>query len=753
MLALQNQPQTGNTVDDRLLRLGSERLVSGGAALGREREREPELVSQGDMEPEPELVSQGDLEPEPEPTQTTGSPETMLDEKEDGSATETRPVDADDAPDTTTEALAAETQSDVTGEESQGTPSGDQSGDQSEPQSEGEQSEGEQSEPQSDGSVSETGETQDTSTLGEPEEPPVFEGTPGGLVENGQPTFDSRLSDEMERFRHKSFEADVLAAAAGEDAIGAASAYIFGADEASSGDGLGISPSGSGDTSASTDPVDLLAIAMRDDPVINAYLPPTLLGFDMLADGWFHQPTTPRGGGKNKFKVCIDQGAKSWDSAYAVGLDNLFRGGVCFDEVTEDNCDDADVVIFNEGVFLWGGGHRNAQGNIELPPKSHKDQVYLYFAHEAAGTFGWELRENNVMQQFDYLGYFDRTTSAVWWPFGPTLRSMLSDFKFFTRPRKNRVPGVAWLAVDCLPLRTRILQEIGEHFPVFSLGSCQNNAQAPAGLPGRGSGDARFQDLMSTYMFYFAVENGGECPGYATEKVFLALTRGSVPIYFGDENVLATMPTPESFVDLKKFDTPTKLAARLHAIATDDAVFDSVHAWRYQDPTTWSPGFRQLIRVMSTDIKYGVCHVLQKGTDVYPAAAAQNECDFDFSVMGQRVDAWPDHGAIKNPLEHFSKTCEEAREECWTFKEPERYSVEEGVTPASEFTQGERDAGDTNAGDTTTGDSIAGDTNAGDTTTGDSIAGDTTPSTVQDASSGGVEKNEDEINRRARAFL
>jgi hypothetical protein len=273
---------------------------------------------------------------------------------------------------------------------------------------------------------------------------------------------------------------------------------------------------------------------------------------------------------------------------------------------------------------------------------------------------------------------------------------------------------------------------------VFSLGSCQNNAQAPAGLPGRGSGDARFQDLMSTYMFYFAVENCGECPGYATEKVFLALTRGSVPIYFGDENVLATMPTPESFVDLKKFDTPTKLAARLHAIATDDAVFDSVHAWWYQDPTTWSPGFRQLIRVMSTDIKYGVCHVLQKGTDVYPAAAAQNECDFDFSVMGQRVDAWPDHGAIKNPLEHFSKTCEEAREECWTFKEPERYSVEEGVTPASEFTQGGRNAGDTNAGDTTTG---------------DSIAGDTTPSTVQDASSGGVEKNEDEINRRARAFL
>jgi hypothetical protein len=32
------------------------------------------------------------------------------------------------------------------------------------------------------------------------------------------------------------------------------------------------------------------------------------------------------------------------------------------------------------------------------------------------------------------------------------------DFKFFVRPRQNRIPAVAWLAIDCLPLRTRILQ-------------------------------------------------------------------------------------------------------------------------------------------------------------------------------------------------------------------------------------------------------------------------------------------------------
>ena len=497
---------------------------------------------------------------------------------------------------------------------------------------------------------------------------------PSGLAENGQPLFTTTSNRAYDRFRQKGFEADEKALAAGDDDAKAASAYIFDGDDASAAAFLG------------GEKRDLLAEAMRDDPERHAYLPPMFQGFDMQASDWKHQPLAPRGGGTNRFKVCLDQGAASWDAAYASGtLFDLFRGGVCFAEITESACEDADVVIFNEGVFLWGGGHRNAQGAIELPPKSDPKQVYMYFAHEAAGTFGWELKDENVMKQFDYLAYFDRETSAVWWPFGPTVRSMLQDFKFFARPRENRVPGVAWLATDCKPLRATIAQEIADKFPVFSLGSCQNNAQAPFGLPGRGDGGGAFQDLMSNYMFYFAVENGGACPAYATEKVFLALSRGSVPIYFGDEKALATMPSPDAFVDLKTFDTPEKLAARLHAIATDQAAYDEVHAWRYRHPSEWSEGFRALLRVMSTDIKYGVCDVLRKGADAVPASAAQADCDYEATVMGRTVGAWPDHGGVRDPLEHLNKKCEHATAECWEFKHPNVYERwgEQGVAEES----------------------------------------------------------------------
>ena len=218
-----------------------------------------------------------------------------------------------------------------------------------------------------------------------------------GLAENGQPLFTTTSNRAYDRFRQKGFEADEKALAAGDDDAKAASAYIFDGDDARTAAFLG------------GDKRDLLAEAMRDDPERHAYLPPMFQGFDMQASDWKHQPLAPRGGGKNRFKVCLDQGAASWDAAYASGtLFDLFRGGVCFAEITESACEDADVVIFNEGVFLWGGGHRNAQGAIELPPKSDPKQVYMYFAHEAAGTFGWELKDTNVMKQFDYLAYFDR---------------------------------------------------------------------------------------------------------------------------------------------------------------------------------------------------------------------------------------------------------------------------------------------------------------------------------------------------------
>ena len=479
--------------------------------------------------------------------------------------------------------------------------------------------------------------------------------------------------DSFEAFEEREALADAESLEAGEDPGKSAEAYII-SEELRDASPMEWGEGGAhfAEVRMNDEHNDLLAVAVRDDPLTNKYLPPMYEGFDMSSDSWAHKPVESRSG-KNKFNVCIYGSPDQWDKSYADGLDNLFAAGVCFDDVSTGDCEGADVVVFNEATLLWGGGYRNGAGEIEFPHKTNKNQVYLLFAHEAAGTFGWENRDGDMLRQLDYLAYFDRKQSAIWWPFGPTLRSMLRDYKFFARPRERRIPGLAWLAVDCLPLRTKMLQAIGDKFPVFSMGRCQNNAQGPEGLPARGDGGGAFQSLMAQYMFYFAVENGGECPGYSTEKVWLSLIRGSVPVYYGGKEVLEMMPTPESYVDLKKFDSPEALAARLYEIATDPKAYWEVHKWRYQDPMTWSEGFRRLIRVMSTDIKYSVCDVLQKGTSEYPKAKAQAVCNNDVKVMGRRPDGFAEMGGIPAWQNHLEQTCDEPRLDCYAFKNPDAY--------------------------------------------------------------------------------
>lgn len=498
-------------------------------------------------------------------------------------------------------------------------------------------------------------------------------------------------------------------AEAGEGSAGAVSSGAVSSGAASAGGGAGAAdgtprPGGGGkvtqggnsrvDEAARAHPafdvvglkrVDQLAVAMQGDPVLHRYLPPIYQGFDMDAEDWVHKPVTPRPGGLNMFKVCIAHGAGSWDQAYAWGLNRLFQPGLCFDSVIEKNCDQADVVIFNEGNVLWHGAYRDKDNEPSFPPKAHPNQVYVYYAHEAAGSFGWDLKGNHwsaIKDQIDYVAYFDQVRSAVWWPFGPTLRSMLVDFKYFDLPREKRIPGIMWLAVDCLPLRTSILREIGDVFPVFSVGTCENNAKAPVGLPPRGSGGEKFQGMMADYMFYFALENGGACPGYATEKLWLALSRGSIPIYFGTDDVYDMLPNADAIVDLKKFNSPKELADRLYQIATDDKAYWEVHKWRYQHPTMWNPGFRKLLRTMSTDAKYAVCDVLQKG---HSKAQEQLGCRLDIKVMGRTVKSWKDTAGNKSnerltkPLKHLRKNCDRAEGACWSFINPEAYNTSKGV--------------------------------------------------------------------------
>ena len=382
------------------------------------------------------------------------------------------------------------------------------------------------------------------------------------------------------------------------------------------------------------------------------------------AAGWAHAPARlkPSAGSeatslkRNAFSVCVDR-ARDWDVAFPEGWFQAFANGglepgYCVSEVILDEradgedapwpCADADVVLFNEGAFIWQGAHRVASeddakrnpSGYALPAKRSPEQVYVYFAHESPGVFGGELLDRALMDQFDYLASPNARGASAWWSFAPSARHLAQDFVAFARPFAHRAPALAWLALDCGHEREGILAAISEHYPVWSLGACQNNKSPSEDLPGRDSRTdeqrRRMQLALSAHLFYFSAENSA-CPGYTTEKMWMALTRGSVPVYYGDGEYKKHLPcydassnTAPCVLDVRDFPSAAALAARMRAIASDEAEYAAITAWRFRDPKTWPLPFRRAVAAASADVTRVTCGLLRGdsgGNKVKPALA------------------------------------------------------------------------------------------------------------------------------------
>ena len=359
---------------------------------------------------------------------------------------------------------------------------------------------------------------------------------------------------------------------------------------------------------------------------------------------------------RNAFSVCVDR-ARDWDVAFPEGWFQTFASGTlapgyCVSEVILDEsessesegwpCADADVVLFDEGAFIWRGAHRasvvgddgETREEYVVPAKRSPDQVYVYFAHESPALFGSELLDRRFTDQFDYLASPNKRGASAWWSFAPSARHVVQDFVAFSRPFANRAPALAWLSIDCGHERQGILGEIAEHYPVWSLGPCGNNKAASEDLPGRDARSdeqrRRMQLALSQHLFYFSAENSA-CPGYTTEKMWMALTRGSVPVYYGDGEYKKYLPcydagsnTAPCVLDVRDFPTAAALAERMREIARDEAEYARVTEWRFRDPRTWPEPFRAAVAAASADVTRVTCGLLRgdgSGNKVKPALA------------------------------------------------------------------------------------------------------------------------------------
>jgi hypothetical protein len=273
---------------------------------------------------------------------------------------------------------------------------------------------------------------------------------------------------------------------------------------------------------------------------------------------------------------------------------------------------------------------------MEVTRKKNPNQVYVYASLETPGAFGKDLMNENLLSQVDYIAHSNEKASSLWLPQMISTRGLMASYEAFSRPKNTRIPGVAWLGKNCpdnAP-KLKVLKEVSNHFPVFSIGDCRRNTATPLGLPEHklmGSGGIDFftktQLALSDYLFYFVGEDA-DCPGAIHADLWMALARGSIPVYFGTANVYEYLPCPDGdcIIDVKKFDSSKHLAKELRKISSSQKLYKKATEWRRQHPDEWPEGFKRGLARASQDFRKTLCDsVLQNGGDQFDKGVTKED--------------------------------------------------------------------------------------------------------------------------------
>lgn len=156
--------------------------------------------------------------------------------------------------------------------------------------------------------------------------------------------------------------------------------------------------------------------------------------------------------------------------------------------------------------------------------------------------------------------------------------------------------------------RLTYIRQLIKHLPpgsYHSFGKCLTNAEVPPELrdPHKYREKGR---VLAKYKFALAIENAND-RDYVTEKVWDALSAGAIPVYGGAPNVNDFVPDASSIVNMDDFKSPADLAAHLVRVAADEQLYNTYHAWRFNETI-----LAKLLEVDRNHRGYFECKVCEK---------------------------------------------------------------------------------------------------------------------------------------------
>ena len=152
----------------------------------------------------------------------------------------------------------------------------------------------------------------------------------------------------------------------------------------------------------------------------------------------------------------------------------------------------------------------------------------------------------------------------------------------FIKLQKN-TKDIAWLVSNCKTNSKRedYVKEMEKYkgLKIDIFGRCGKRTSE---IPDRKSGwTAAYQKFASRYKFYLSFENS-RCYEYITEKFFMALKLGMIPVVLGglSKHDYEKIAPQHSFIHVDDFASPMDLMKKLHKISKDPILYNSYFWWR-----------------------------------------------------------------------------------------------------------------------------------------------------------------------------
>ena len=145
----------------------------------------------------------------------------------------------------------------------------------------------------------------------------------------------------------------------------------------------------------------------------------------------------------------------------------------------------------------------------------------------------------------------------------------------------SAIKGASFMATNCRSInhREKVVTKLLEaSFRVDSLSSCLHNAEPPKEVRMKSKLKSK-SEIMKRYLFHLAFENQNT-DDYITEKLWLTLQSGTIPVYLGAPNIGEHFFPNNSFINVNDFSTTQELARYLIEVANNETLYNSYHVWR-----------------------------------------------------------------------------------------------------------------------------------------------------------------------------